>query len=388
MIWVGDAWWPYVRGVVGDTGFMSNFPSLNNSASFVTQDASGRYYIAGTFTNFAGGAYLGRTSSAGVPDTAWASNVASGPNSNVNSVSFQSDGKIIAVGNFTTWGGVTVNGIVRLNTDGSRDTTFTSNVGAAGGSGNLYWCAVQSDNKIIVTGYFTTWNGTASMNRIVRLNSDGTRDTTFSTNVGSASNSDITRAWVAPNGQIYLGGYWSTWNGTSLSGYFLRLNSDGTRDTTFSTNLGSGFNSIINALVFQASGKIVVGGSFTTVSGNSMRCIARLNSTGSFDNTFGLGGATNGFNSSVTTVISQPDGKLLVGGSFGLYNSVTLTLPYITRLSVDGVIDNASLAPLGSGPNATVSWLHQPAAGGRIVVVGNFATWNGAAQPYVGAFNF
>jgi hypothetical protein len=81
----------------------------------------------------------------------------------------QSDGKILADGDFTTWDGATVNHFVRLNADGTRDTAFTTNTGTAANS-SVRPLAVQSDGKILLGGFFTTWDG-ATVNRIVRLTS-------------------------------------------------------------------------------------------------------------------------------------------------------------------------------------------------------------------------
>jgi len=115
-------------------------------------------------------------------------NYYSGANWVVITIAAQSDGKIILGGGFTKFNGVTVNYIVRLNSDGTVDTAFAANTGAfVGANSNIYRIAIQSDGKILVGGGFTAFNGTVT-NYILRLNSDGTRDTTFTTNAGTAAN--------------------------------------------------------------------------------------------------------------------------------------------------------------------------------------------------------
>ena len=94
------------------------------------------------------------------------------------------------------------------------------------------------------------------------------------------------------------------------SNYIIRLNSDGTRDTTF--RVGNGFNGYINSIDLQSDGKVIVGGNFydncyydNTLCNN----IVRLNTDGSLDSTFGFG-----VNNEVRYVLVQPDDKILVGG--------------------------------------------------------------------------
>jgi uncharacterized delta-60 repeat protein len=92
----------------------------------------------------------------------------------------QSDGKIIIGGSFTTYNGTLINNIARLNADGTLDLTFNPGTGA---NDSVLGTAIQSDGKIIIGGGFTSYNGTA-INRIARLNADGTIDLTFNPGTG------------------------------------------------------------------------------------------------------------------------------------------------------------------------------------------------------------
>ena len=197
----------------------------------------------------------------GTRDTAFTTNTGTGASGTVNAVVIQTDGKILVGGDFTTWNGVTVNRIVRLNPDGTRDTAFTTNTGT-GASGTVEWIAIQPDGKILVVGDFTTWNG-VTVNRIVRLNSDGTRDTAFTTNTGTGANSTVFAIAIQTNGKIILGGQFDAWQGVTVN-RIVRLNSDGTRDTAFTTNTGTGANATIFAVTIQTDGKILLGGQFTS----------------------------------------------------------------------------------------------------------------------------
>ena len=172
-----------------------------------------------------------------------------------------------------------VDGIVRLNSDGTRDTGFSANTSTGFNvNGYVYSLAIQSDGKIIAGGTFTSLNG-ATVNGIVRLNSDGTRDTTFTTNTGSglsnAASYPVNSIAIQSDGKILIGGAFTTFNGTTVNG-IVRLNSDGTRDTTFTTNIGTGFNDAIQSIVIQSDGKIVIGGFFSAFNGINRSRLARI----------------------------------------------------------------------------------------------------------------
>jgi hypothetical protein len=83
-------------------------------------------------------------------------------------------------GFFTQYQNVTANRLIRLNSDGSINNTL--NIGT-GFNGTTTTIALQSENKILVGGSFTIFNGVVT-NNIVRLNSDGTIDNTFDTGTG------------------------------------------------------------------------------------------------------------------------------------------------------------------------------------------------------------
>ena len=117
---------------------------------------------------------------------------------------------------------------------------------------------------------------------------------------------------LQPDGKILIGGAFLFFNGTARN-RLARLNADGTLDLTF--NPGSGANDFVSAIAVQPDGKIIIGGAFTIYNGSSRLRIARLNSDGSVDPTFG--GVPDDV---VRAIVVQPDGKILIGGDFFLYN--------------------------------------------------------------------
>ena len=223
---------------------------------------------------------------------------------------------------------------MRLNADGTRDTAFTTNtgtafnsaIGAVSSSGSTpHAISIQADGKILAAGLFTTFNGT-TVNRIARLNSNGTLDTAFTTNTGTASNGITSSVVVQADGKIIItGSTFLTWNGTTVN-RIVRLNSDGTRDTAFTTNTGTGFNSSPRDILIQSDGKILAAGLFTTFNGTTAIRIIRLNSDGTIDTAFttntgtGVGSLTGVI---VNSIILQPDRKIIIGGRFTTFNSLT-----------------------------------------------------------------
>src|SRR5690606_32753107 len=131
--------------------------------------------------------------------------------------------------------------------------------------------SIQDDGKIIVGGNFTSYDGTAR-NRIARLNTDGALDTAVE--VGNGFNNVINSMSIQDDGKIIVGGNFTSYDGTARN-RIARLNTDGSLDTSFV--VGNGFNNVINSMSIQDDGKIIVGGNFTSYDGTARNRIARLN---------------------------------------------------------------------------------------------------------------
>jgi uncharacterized delta-60 repeat protein len=234
-------------------------------------------------------------------------------------------GRIVFGGLFTSYSGLPFNRIVRINSDASVDETF--NIGT-GFDAAVYEVEPQSDNKILVGGFFDSYNG-VSFGKIVRLNVDGSIDNTFS--VGTGFNNVIFAIKVQSDGKILVGGGYTEYNGNSHS-RLIRLNSDGSVDNTF--NVGTGLNGNVDDIILQNDGKIIILGGFTSVDGNSHNRIVRLNDDGSIDNTFNSG---TGFNGQTYSGLID-EGQILVVGAFFEYDGQTNR--QIVKLNSDGSIDN------------------------------------------------
>ncbi len=304
------------------------------------------------------------------------SGITSGFNGYVYAVAVQPDGKILVGGGFTTYNGVDCpNKLVRLTSTGALDDTFTGLTSGFDEYDEVYSLAVQPDGKILVGGWFSTYNGINCPDRFIRLTSTGVLDDTF-TGLTSGFNSYIYSIVVQPDGKILVGGDISTYNGVNCPDMLVRLTSTGALDDTFS-GITSGFNNVVYSIVVQPDGKILVGGEFTTYNGvNCPDRLVQLTSTGALDGTFS--GITSGFNVNVRSIAIQGDGKILVAGGFTTYNGVNCP-DRLVRLTSTGALDG-TFSGITSGFNSDVFSVAVQ-SDGKILVGGVFTTYNGVNCP-------
>ncbi|MBS1769711.1 MAG: VCBS repeat-containing protein, partial [Acidobacteria bacterium] len=193
---------------------------------------------------------------------------------------------------------------VRLLSNGSLDTTFSTNVNIFG---RVNAMARQADGKVVVTGEFTKFNGTASPN-IVRVNDDGTLDPTF--DAGTGFDQPPKRLILQPDGKVIAIGRFTQFNGNAVP-TIIRLLANGSLDSSFNVVLDAGGD--VQTAELLSDGRVYIGGDFLTVSGTSRPGAARINADGSLDSTFN---ALIGGSPTITALAVQPDGKLLIGGIF------------------------------------------------------------------------
>ncbi len=293
--------------------------------------------------------------------------------SQVYATALQPDGRTLIVGDFTNFNGTGRTNIARLNYDGTLDRSFDpgSAVGASVYVGAL---AVQADGRVLVAGNFLGSEGT----NLVRLNTNGTVDSAFS----AATDSTVNSLVVQTNGRVVIGGFFTQVNGATRAG-IARLGTNGVLDATFNPSLTGGFPSpSINALAMQADGKILIAGSFTNVNGTLTTNLARLNSNGSVDTnfhalSFGPPGAVL-----LYTVAADPQGRVLVGGSFDSCNS--LIRSNLIRLNADGTMDTNFNA--AAGTDATVYFVAAQ-SDGKALIGGSFTAVNGVARNAIARLN-
>jgi uncharacterized delta-60 repeat protein len=229
--------------------------------------------------------------------------------------------------------------LIKFDPNGNEIASFTTNTGVGGNGNAIYSIAVQSDGKIIVSGNFNNWNGNV-VGGIVRLNPNGTYDATFTTNIGSGFDTTIFSVAVQSDDKIVVGGTFTLLNGNPQN-YFARLNSDGTDDAVFNANvmsLGS-FNSQVSQIIIEPLGSFLVLGSFNSYNGNPTSQITRLDNLGNsdfiFDANLTFGGGFVGGQPFVMAL--QNDGSIVLGGSFTGLNFTSSNR--IIRLLPDGSED-------------------------------------------------
>jgi uncharacterized delta-60 repeat protein len=306
---------------------------FDNSVTTIKVQADNKILIGGGFRSYNGVAKFAliRLNSNGTVDMPFTQ----GLNFPPYNIIIQPDNKIVVVGEFT----LPTNRIVRLNTDGSVDNTFNVNAGA---SDHIYGSAIQNDEKIVCVGRFSSYQST-SCPYVVRLNSNASIDETF--NIGSGFNNTTLCVAVQSNQKLIIGGYFVSYNGYATN-RIVRINTDGSIDNTF--NIGVGFFQPVEHISIQSDGKIICCGQFTSYNGVTQNRITRINTDGSIDNTFNVGGT--GFNNRVRKTIIQPDGKIVCVGQFTSYNEVTRN--GMARLNSDGSLDTSFITSTGfDNPN-------------------------------------
>ncbi len=268
-------------------------------------------------------------------------------------VAIQADGKIVVAGSSTQFFA-----LVRYNPDGTDDTSF----GAFGdgrvrtdvsgdGPAQANAIAIQSDGKIVVAGR----SGDSAANSldfaILRYNTDGTLDTSFGasggTNVDFFSGNDAAFALVIQgDGKIVAGGSASRGDASSPDFALVRLNADGSFDASFDVDgkVATDFSSSLDGIygiALQTNGKIVAAGfTFITSEANDNFALARYNTNGSLDTTFGTGGKVITDIHPVTdeahAVVIQSDGKIIAGGIAGPGGNLDFAL---ARYDSSGALD-------------------------------------------------
>ncbi len=299
--------------------------------------SDGKIGVGGfTVTSTAGTDFaVARYNSNGSLDTSFGSGGAvltnfSGTNDEILfALAIQADGKIIAGGGSGTSPKDFNFALARYNSNGSLDSSFGNNglvltdFLGFGLADSIQALALQSDGKIIAAGTTVMNGSTLNEWAIARYNINGALDTSFGTagkvvtHVSATSNDFMSGVVLQSDGKIVIAGY--------SSGDFVlaRYNTNGSPDTSFGTNglvvtVSAGSTEAVGSLALQEDGKIVIAGT----SGNDF-AVARYNSDGSLDTTFGSTGiVTTAFTdllpsgiSSANDLVIRADGKIVLLGN-------------------------------------------------------------------------
>ncbi len=348
-----------------DTNFAATLgPQYLSTVNALVPQAGGRFVIGGGFTTVSNTnrPYVARLLSNGALDPSYSTGT--GPSFSVQSAVGLPDQRVAIGGLFFSVNGTNRPGIAVLTTNGALDLSFNP---PASGYPSANALLAQPDGKVILGGSLV-YNGT----NLARLNPDGSVDTSFA--VGAGVDAYVSALARQPDGKILVGGAFTTINsvaGTNLA----RLLTNGTVDTTFSAPVaGKPYLTAVQAILPLSDGSLIVGGSFTNISGVGRTNLAKLTPSGACDPTFVPWASLNG---SVLALAAQADGKLLVGGSF---STAGQTNSYIMRLNSNGSLDTSF--DTGSGPDGQVNAV-LPLADGSVLIGGDFSSVNGLPRSYI-----
>lgn len=347
--------------------------TLDQAAS-VSLAPGGRIVLAGSSSGNSGSAFaLARIDSNGSRDNTFGVNgtvrtelTGIFGSANGRSVAIQGDGKIVVAGISYTSMVITSFAVARFNANGTLDNTFNTNGIAttliAGGVGRDVGlsAAIQSDGKIVVAGVST--GATTTAIGVVRYNTNGTLDNSFGTGGtvrtpldGGTLSTPANSVALQPDGKILVAG--SLENGSSSSFVLTRYTRNGALDTRFGTNgsvttfiAGGSGQDYAEAVAIQADGKMVAAGVSASGSNNSF-AVARYDTSGTLDNSFGTNGTlrtaisgSDGTYDSGSSLAMQADGKIVVAGTCLVSAGSQFA---VARYNPSGALDN------GFGSNGT-----------------------------------
>jgi len=372
-----------------DSGFNAG-TGANDRIFSMTASGNG-FFIYGAFYQYNGSSRNGIAALNG--DGSLASQNASFPNAiwfvgvPVYAQAVQADGKILVGGDFTGAGSKFHNGLARLNPDGSTDNSFR-----AGVDGLVRSIAVQPDGKILVAGLFGSTNGYGRTS-VARLNANGSLDLAFNpivTNNGMAS--ELWQVVRLSTGQIMIAGALAAVNGSPFNG-LVRLNSTGLPDYSFTPPIGLNGGAIINvSSLADTAGEYLVGGS-GIIQGQFRGFLMRLSNNGTLDTTFGPTDPSTPsanaiiFNNSVNCLLLQPDNCVAVGGNFTQIMDGSQSPPlraYLARFTANGALDSSFTTNPGAN-NSIYTMALQP--DGKTLIGGNFTTYDSSARNRIARVN-
>jgi uncharacterized delta-60 repeat protein len=308
-------------------------------------------------------------------------------NEKANAVALQTNGKIVIAGLRENSSGNEDFALVRYNADGSPDTSFDADgmvftpVGASDDAANAL--AIQTDGRIVAAA-----GGSNFDFALVRYNTDGSLDTSFSSDgkmqddVGLRTSSARAVA-IQANGKIVVAGV----SPNNIDGHYdfaaARYNADGSPDISFDgdgkvVTFLSSDNDEARAVAIQADGKIVVAG----VNFNSSTphfAVVRYNTDGSLDTSFDGDGkvfTSVGAFDQLYSVAIQADGKIVVAGASDSGSNFDFAL---VRYNTDGSLDTSFDADgMVTTPVMDLDQAYSIAiqADGKIVAAGR--TYNGS----------
>ncbi len=352
-----------------DPSFNAGGAGANGGVYEINLLSDGRILIAGAFTTYNGFApgKIARLHSDGSLDTTFNPGGTGFPSGSVHSITEQSDGKFILSGQFLSYNGDDRFAVIRIQSDGSLDPSFTSPFTSFGQF--VEQTAIQPGGKIVIGGSF----GVSGYINVARLNTDGTLDMSFTPFMGG----DVYALAIDPNNQILVGGFFQLNNGAVHS--MARLNPDGSVDPSFISPFAAG--TTVEYFVIKEDGKLLVAGTFAdAVVGFARSAVRQLNSDGTNDPSFSSPEADDGG----YHVTRLGNDQIILTGFFDNIQTPGTGHQNIVRLNPNGTVDETFAAALSSS-GGVLSMLTQ--SDGKVLVAGDFYRGNGLPHRSVVRFN-
>ena len=349
---------------------VSNIPILCSPNYY--NDSSGKMIIAGDFTAVDGTnrTAIARLFSDGSLDSSFNTEVNGQVSNSILLNPLSPNSQILIAGEFTipSTGGAYY-GLALLNSNGSVDTCFAHTFGSEVG---VQAIGLQSDGRIVVGGYAMSVNSYAGTYYLLRLDANGTVDTSYTMRSGAGAYIRGLQTYPTdptyPN-SVRLFGTIPRWSDPTHMDHMLYLGSDG---TTVLGSLGEeNVNGPILTMVFQSDNKPIIVGSFDTVYGESRNGVARLLATGGLDTDFKIGTGANGF----VQRVNLDSGKVVLAGNFTSFNGTGFG--YLVRLFSDGTVDTTF--NIGTGADDRI-WIMFKRGDGTWMIFGAFQFVNGSSR--------
>jgi uncharacterized delta-60 repeat protein len=355
-----------------DTAFN---PNANAAVRCIAVQADGKILVGGQFTgtNSIGGQtrnYIARLDAA----TGEADSFDPNANGTVRSIAVQADGKILVGGGFFSMGGQTRVNIARLDATTGLADSFNPNA-----DHEVFSIAVQADGKILLGGRFGNIGGQPRYN-IGRLDPVTGHADSFDPNTGYCCGTGMDAVYAIAaqaDGKVLIGGSFTSIGGQQRRN-IARVDATTGQPDSFNPNA----NDYVSAIAVQADGRILVGGNFTSIGGEPRNHIARLSPVSGAADSFAAHTSGGG----VHSIAVQADGKILAGGDFTAVapnGGALVTRNRIARLEADGRLDQTlNLNALGSEVYATTVQ-----ADGKILIGGNFTSVLGVPRNHIARLN-
>lgn len=263
--------------------------------------------------------------------------------------------------------------IVRLNSDGSVDNTFSTGVGF----NDIVWDIAVDSTGLYCVGNFTSYKG-VNANKIIRLTHTGDIDTAFDYGTGFNAGQPTGVKIDPATGKIYVYGVIDTYDTEVYVDYsksgIKRINSDGSLDNTFSPPFNGLIpNPSVTDITIDGSGDVYIVGLFVITSPYTIENIVRVNSNGSVDTGF----ACTNLGPIPRDITADNDGKIMVAGNLEYYNTSNV-ISGLVRLNTNGTVDNTftSLVRSETKPLTTVYAL-RVLPDDSMIIAGDFNYYNG-----------